>query len=146
MDSNKKIHSIIFSGTLATGANITCQGQIENVNREFAIRSVCWDWRCRLEAGAMANIPIEQNITQELGLDLITIPANTMIASPVINPTPLVNVIANGTQVSYYRPGKRNFDYWFVVSQLNIVFTQTNRDALNVVHFYSSIIVEIEEL
>jgi hypothetical protein len=146
MGSNKKTHSIIFTGTLAAGATITCQGQIENVNREFLIKSICWDWRCRLEAGSMANIPIEQNTTQELELGLITIPVNTMIASPVINPTPLVNVGLNGTGVTFYRPGKRNFDYWFVVSQLNISFTEINRDVLNVIRFYSSIIIEIEEL
>jgi len=146
MDSNKKTHSIVFSGTLAPNEVITCQGQIENVNRQFSVRSICWDWRCRLESIPGDNIPIEQNITQEIGLDLITIPALTMIASPIINPTPLVNVIANGSQVSFYKPGKRNFNYWFVINQLNIVFGQTNHDVLNMVRFYSSIIIEIEEL
>jgi hypothetical protein len=146
MDSNIKTHSIIFTGTLAPGATIACQGQIENVNRQFLVKSVAWDWRCGLETVPGGNIPIEQNTTQVIELGLITIPAGTMIASPVINPTPLVNVAANGVDVIFYKPGKRNFNYWFVINQLNIVFNQTNLDVLNMVRFYTSIIIEIEDL
>jgi hypothetical protein len=144
--NNLKTYSIIWSGTINPGASYVSQAFISNSNKEFKIKSITWDWRCRIELPPMTLIPIEQNTTQEIELSAISIPAGIMIADPFINAVPVINVAANGSQITFYKPGKRNFDNFFVQNEIDFMYTHINRDVLNVIRFYSSILVEIENL
>ena len=56
--------------------------------------------------------------------------------------------LSDDTRVSinFYTLGKRNYDNFFFSNDLNIVFTQANLDVLNRIYFYTSIVIEIENI
>lgn len=142
--SLKKIHSIIFGNNNLPLTTIVCQAQIYNTDRQFKINSISWDWQAWV-AGSQVIIPFHENITQRIQLVIQPISGAQNIAQPFINPTPLAGV-NNGVSINFYSPGKRNFDNFFFSNDLNIVFTQANLDVLNRVYFYTSIVIEIEDV
>lgn len=136
---------IVWTNTIAPIAGTTvCQALIDKRNNPFKINSITWEWRCRNENANLGNMPIENNITQELELSLIALPgAASQIGAPFTNPTPIGSVGANGWSLTFYKPGQFFFEDFYMFNQVDVMFTQTNRDILNSVRFYISIQIQI---
>jgi len=90
------------------------------------------------------NIPLGNNTVAEYELSIISQPAGTLIASPIIAPTG--TVIANGSQITLYRPQQLQLDSLFCVNDIIAIFNITNRDLINTIRYYASVLIEIEEL
>jgi len=140
----KKTHSIIFGNNILPLVTIVCQAQIYNNGQQFKINSITWDWQA-WEGVSQNLLPFHQNTTQRLQLVVQPMSGAQNIAEPFINPTPLAGV-NNGVSINFYTLGKRNYDNFFFSNDLNIVFTQANLDVLNRIYFYTSIVIEIENI
>ena len=140
----KKIYTILFTGAILPGVNIPCQAIVPYYNRQYKINSITWDFRARLELAPLSNIPLEQNTTIEMALEFITLPVGTPIGQGYLNPTPAGFFANNAIAGGFYKPGKRNFDSFFVSNELDIILNVLNRDMLNAIRFYSYVILEIE--
>jgi hypothetical protein len=136
---------IVWTNTLLPIAGTTlCQAFVDKRNNPFKINSINWEWRCRNEDAWLGNIPIENNTTQELEFSLIAIPgATSQIGAPFTNPGPLASIGANGWSLTFYKPGQFFFEDFYMFSQVDVMFTQTNRDLVNSVRFYTSIQIQI---
>jgi len=142
----KKIYTIEGSVQLGVGGLYANQQQIGNANREYKIVSINWDLRARMELNPWYDIPINNNTIIEKRFDIASILPAVPIAEPFTNPTPLATILSNGNFLTLYNIGKRNFENFFFSNVLNCIISILNRDMINGIRIYNSIIIEIEEL
>lgn len=141
----KKIYTLQGGATLGWNGVYTQQAQIGNSPREYKLISVTWDLRAQLSLNPFSDIPINNTDVLYKVLDIGTI-TGTPIAHGFDNPTPILSIVSNGNYFTLYNIGKKNFDSFYFNEQLNFVVNITNRDMLNNIRLYNSIIIEIEEL
>ena len=142
--NKQKIYSAVWTGTVAAGANQNINGLITNTQRELAIRSITWDWKCRDNATTML-LPFATQTTQEILLSIGAYNVNFPVAEAFTPAAPLAPA-SNGGLIWLYTPGKRNFQNFYASNGLQFQFVQANHDPLNAVDIAFSLIVEIEEL
>jgi len=143
-ESANKVYSITWSNDLAAGAVMPANmAQIDNPRQRYKLKSFSWDVRLRYVAAGMANIPFEQNISQEIEISLVALPAGNSMASLMNN---LVGVAPaqNGLAIQTYRPQRMEFNSFYMNQTLLVMHTQINRDMVNAIRYYISIVVEIE--
>jgi hypothetical protein len=143
---NKKIYTLEGTVTLGVGGVYTSQAQIGNSQRQYKLSSLTWDLRARLGLNPLSDIPINNTNIFDKRLDIETLPLGIPIGMGFDNPTPLGTIQSNGLYCTLYNIGKRNFDNFYFENQLNFILNILNRDQLNVIVLYNSIIIEIEEL
>lgn len=144
--SFKKIYTIEGSVQLGVGGLYTNQQQIGNANRQYKIVSLNWDLRARMELNPWHEIPINNNTIIEKRFDIANIAPAIPIAEPFTNPTPLATIMSNGNFLTLFNIGKRNFENFFFSNELNCIINILNRDMINGIRIWNSIIIEIEEL
>jgi len=143
--SFKKIYTLEGGAVLGVGGAYTEQAQIGNSPRQYKITSITWDLRARLEVNPFSDIPINNTDVFDKRLDIAAITGKN-IAMGFDNPTPVLSIVNNGRVLTLYNIGKRNFDNFFFDEQLDFIVNIVNRDQLNAIRIYNSIIIEIEEL
>ena len=141
----KKIYTLEGGVVLGIGGLYVQQAQIGNSPRQYKIQSITWDLRARLDVNPFSDIPINNTDVLEKRLDIVSITGKN-IAMGFDNPTPPLSIVNNGTFLTLYNIGKRNFDNFFFDEQLNFICSIVNRDMLNTIRIYNSMIIEIEEL
>lgn len=146
MIKQSKIYSGYFNpAALLPNTSDIQQAIISLANREYYIKSVMWDWQARDEA-TFNNLPIELNTTQQISFSILYTGGTGTPICNLLTPVPLSSLGVNGGAITFFKPGQRHFENFYIFNDILVQFNQTNRDLLNAVRFLVSFIIEVQEI
>lgn len=130
--------TVVFAGGVTASETF----EINNINRDFKIKSVLFDILI-YDTNTGKQLPLEKNDTQQFRL-LVGTWAGPLLAQPFENILTPINVTFNGTAVSLYRPQQIHFNNWWNNGTLPFTFYYKNWDALTSYTVWWNVTVEIE--
>jgi hypothetical protein len=142
--NNPRVYTLQWNEPLAPLAFLNLNAIIRVSNRELQIKSVTWDWHTLNETTSEV-ITQYNNFTQEIVCALNGANVAIPIAHPYEAVVPLIGS-SNGLNIIFWTPGKRNFESFFTANDFLVGCYQLNRDPLNQMRIYHSVIIETVDL